>query len=104
MSSLDSRVPWELFGIGNETFDVLVVLYLLAFALHTVCELTESVWQGTRRRIGLRKRLFDQMRILTEYRVFPSWHAFMALIATGYGNLSRCGRCFSRDWARSGFP
>ena len=95
MSSPDSRVLWELFGIGNETFDVLVVLvvlYLLAFALHTVCELTESVWQGTRRRIGLRKRLFDQMRILTEYRVFPSWHAFMALIATGYGNLSRCGR------------
>ena len=70
------------FGHGQQALaNVLVVLNLLAFALHTVCELTGSPWQGARRRIGFRKRLFEHLRILTQYRVFPSWCAFMTLIA-----------------------
>ena len=74
----------HVFGHGQETLaNVLVFLNLLAFALHTVCELTETLSQGARRRIKPRKRLFEHLRILTQYRVFPSWCAFMALIATG---------------------
>ena len=38
---------------GNDTLAaVLVVLNLLAFALHTVCELTETHWQQARQRLG----------------------------------------------------
>ena len=72
------------FGHGKDTLaNVLVVLNLLAFALHAACEFAESFWQSARRRIGSRKRLFEHLRILTEYRVFPSWSAFMAMVATG---------------------
>ena len=62
---------------------MLVILNLLAFALHTACELAEAQWQQARVRLGTRARLFEHLRTVTEYQVFPSWTALMSLLATG---------------------
>ena len=72
------------FGHGsNNLAGVLVVLNLLAFALHTACDLAESLWQQARRRLGTRFRLFEHLRTVTEYQVFPDWNALLHLLATG---------------------
>ncbi len=72
------------FGHGKDTLaSVLVVLNLLAFALHAACDLTETLWQQARQRLGARARLFEHLRSITCYRVFPSWTAIMSLLATG---------------------
>ena len=72
------------FGHGKDTLaTVLVVLNLLAFALHATCELTETCWQQARQRLGARTRLFEHLRSITAYQVFPSWSALMFLLATG---------------------
>jgi len=72
------------FGHGNDTLaSVLVALNLLAFALHSACELVETLWQQARGRLGTRHRLFEHLRTVTEYQVFPNWSALMVLLATG---------------------
>ena len=72
------------FGHGQDTLaSVLVVLNLLAFALHSACDLTETLWQQARQRLGARARLFEHLRSITCYQLFPSWTALMALLATG---------------------
>ncbi len=72
------------FGHGKDTLaSVLVVLNLLAFALHTACDLAEALWRQARQRLGTRSRLFEHLRTVTEYQVFPNWNALMVLLATG---------------------
>ncbi len=72
------------FGHGQDTLAaVLVVLNLLAFALHTAADLAETLWQTARRRLGTRYRLFEHLRTLAEYQVFPDWNALLSLLATG---------------------
>ena len=72
------------FGHGNDTLaGVLVVLNLLAFSLHSACELAETLWQSARRRLGTRRRLFEHLRTVTEYRLFPDWNNLLSLLATG---------------------
>ena len=72
------------FGHGKDTLAaVLVILNLLAFALHNACELAEAQWQHARQRLGTRARLFEHLRTVTEYQVFPSWTALMTLLANG---------------------
>ncbi|MDE0270194.1 MAG: hypothetical protein OXP11_03215 [Gammaproteobacteria bacterium] len=45
---------------------------------------TRRVPPATRRqRLGARARLFERLRTLTEYRVFPDWNALIGLLATG---------------------
>ena len=62
---------------------MLVVVNLLAFALHTACELAEALWQQARQRLGTRYRRFEHLRTVTEYQVFPDWNALLHLLATG---------------------
>ena len=60
------------FGHGKDTLAaVLVVLNLLAFALHTACEVAESTWRRARERLGTRARLFEHLRTVTEYQGVP---------------------------------
>ena len=71
------------FGHGNDTLaSVLVVLNLLAFALHAAFELIETRWQQARQRLGARTRLFEHLRTVTAYQVLPSWNALIVLLAT----------------------
>ncbi len=73
------------FGHGKKTLaGVLVALNLPAFALHTACELAETLWQQARLRLGARQRLFEHLRSITAYQVFPTWTALMTLLATGH--------------------
>lgn len=72
------------FGHGQETLaSVLVALNLLAFALHNACDLREDLWQKARERLGARARLFEHIRSLTTYHLFPSWHSLLRTILTG---------------------
>ena len=60
------------FGHGQDNLaSVLVVLNLLAFALHAACDLAETQWQQARQRLGARIRLFEHLRTITAYQVFP---------------------------------
>ncbi len=63
--------------------NVLVILNLLAFSLHTACELAETLWQQTRERLGARMRLFEHLRTVTEYHTFSDWNALIVLLANG---------------------
>ncbi len=72
------------FGHGKETLaSLLVVLNLLAFAMHNACDLIEEAWQRVRARLGARARLFEHIRSITAYHLFPSWLSLMRTILTG---------------------
>lgn len=72
------------FGYGKATLaGVLVVFNLLAFAMHNACDLIETHWQKARERLGARARLFEQVRSITAYLLFPSWHSLLRTILTG---------------------
>jgi hypothetical protein len=62
------------FGHGKENLaTVLVTLNLLAFAFHTVAELTEDLWCQALHIAGTRVRFFSKLREITDYLPFPSW-------------------------------
>ena len=72
------------FGHGKDTLaGVLVALNLLAFAMHNACDLIETQWQKARERLGARARLFEHVRSITAYHLFPSWHSLPRTILTG---------------------
>jgi len=50
---------------------------LLAFAFHTVCDCLETLWQKAREAKRARKRLFEHIRTITAYLVFPDWQTLM---------------------------
>jgi hypothetical protein len=90
------RARWK---IENESFNVLknngyhlahhfghgkqclkrrfAALNLLAFAFHTVCDGVETLCQPARQAKGKRRRLFEHLRTITAYIVFPSWQSLM---------------------------
>ncbi len=72
------------FGHGRETLSsVLVAPNLLAFAMHTASDLIEAAWRRAHRETGTRMRLFEHIRTITAYHVFPSWQALMTTLITG---------------------
>ena len=72
------------FGHGKDTLAaVLVVLNLLAFAMHNACDLSESLWRQARERLGARARLFEHLRSITDYLLFPSWRSLLRSIVNG---------------------
>ena len=72
------------FGHGRQTLaSVLVVLNLLAFAMHTANDLIEAAWRKARRALGTRMRFFEHLRTVTAYHVFPSWAILMTTLVTG---------------------
>jgi hypothetical protein len=72
------------FGHGKDTLaGLLVVLNMLAFAMHNACDLVESQWQRARERLKARARLFEHIRSITAYHLFLSWHSLLRTITTG---------------------
>jgi hypothetical protein len=95
------RARWK---IENETFNVmknhgyelehnfghgktflamtLAALNLLAFAWHSLLDLTEPAWQAAREAAAKRSSFFAHILTLTTYVVFPSWPVFLQALAT----------------------
>jgi len=72
------------FGHGKDTLaSLLVALNLLAFAMHNACDLVEGSWQEGRQKVGAKMRLFEHIRTVTAYFVFPSWGSLLRTIRTG---------------------
>ncbi len=58
-------------GLGN----LLAVLNLLAFALHTVLDLLEGPWRLCRQHLGTRYEFFEELRVLVNKFPFPDWRS-----------------------------
>ncbi len=56
---------------------------ILAFLIHTVLEITNSLYQQLRRELGRRDVFFNDMEALTRYILFESWDALWEFMADG---------------------
>jgi hypothetical protein len=66
------------FGHGKENLAMMfAAMNLLAFAFHTVCDCLEDLWIKARLAKRARKRLFEHIRTITAYLVFPTWEILM---------------------------
>lgn len=62
------------FGHGKQHLAaVLLSLNLLAFLLHTILHLTDTVYRDVRQELGTRQTFFNDIRTLTRYMIFDSW-------------------------------
>ncbi len=72
------------FGHGQQYLSaVLLSLNLIAFLLHTILDLTDTVYQQVRQELGTRKTFFSDIRTLTRYMIFDNWTALLAFMFTG---------------------
>src|SRR3954469_12430503 len=70
------------FGHGKEHLAALLGCFnLLAFAIHTVCDLASGAWRRARETLGSRARFFHNLQGLTTYLVFPSWTELLGTLA-----------------------
>lgn len=66
------------FGHGKQNLAMLFAAFnLLAFAYHTACDCLEALWSKARQAKRARKRLFEHIRTITAYLVFPDWETLM---------------------------
>ena len=72
------------FGHGKINLSALLVtMNLLAFAIHTLCDLTARAWQKARQRVRTRKRFFQDLAAITGYLIFPNWAALIRTLVDG---------------------
>jgi hypothetical protein len=70
------------FGHGQKHLAALLACFnLLAFAIHTVCELASGAWRHARETLGPRARFFHNLQGLTSYLVFSSWTELLETLA-----------------------
>lgn len=70
------------FGHGKQHLaSVLATLNLLAFAIHTVCDLGDRTWRAARRELVTRRGFFQTLAALTAYVVFASWNELLEAMA-----------------------
>jgi Na+-transporting methylmalonyl-CoA/oxaloacetate decarboxylase gamma subunit len=70
------------FGHGKKTLaSVLVVLNLLAFAMHTAARLVVLAWKAAIETAGAIYRFFEHLRVVTAYVVFQNWDHLLRSIA-----------------------
>ena len=70
------------FGHGKQNLAaILVVLNLLAFAIHTVCDIADPVWRHTREIYRVPRDFFRNLAALATFAIFPSWTAFLHALA-----------------------
>ena len=66
------------FGHGKQNLAMMfAAMNLLAFALHTICDSLEPLWTAARTAKRARTRLFEHIRTITAYLVFPNWTTLM---------------------------
>jgi hypothetical protein len=70
------------FGHGKQNLSaILVSLNLLAFAIHTVCDIGDEFWRNARTKLGPRYNFFGKLAAITAYLIFPSWEDLLLTLA-----------------------
>ena len=70
------------FGHGKQNLaTVLVTLNLLAFAIHTICDIGDKLWRAARQKLGPRYNFFQKLAAITAYLIFPSWDDLLLTLA-----------------------
>jgi hypothetical protein len=70
------------FGHGKQNLSaVLVSLNLLAFSIHTVCEIADELWRQARAKLGPRYNFFGKLAGITAFLIFPSWEDLLLTLA-----------------------
>lgn len=70
------------FGHGKENLaTILVTLNLIAFALHTVCDMSDQLWSAARKKLGPRYNFFSRLAAITDYLIFASWADLLLTLA-----------------------
>lgn len=70
------------FGHGKQNLSaVLATLNLLAFAMHTICDMTVELWRLARQKLGSRSQFFSMIAAATTLLFFPSWDECLQTIA-----------------------
>lgn len=69
------------FGHGSQNLsEVLASLNLLAYLVHNVCKLTDTVYATIREKSRTNAQFFERMRVLTEVFVFDNWEMLLDII------------------------
>ena len=72
------------FGHGKTYLSAtLLSLNLLAFLFHTVLEWSDAPYALVRQELVRRQTFFDDLRALTRYMGFESWHHLMTFMIRG---------------------
>ena len=70
------------FGHGKQNLSaILVSLNLLAFAMHTVCDIGDELWRAARAKLGPRYNFFSKLAAITTYLIFSSWEDLLLTLA-----------------------
>jgi hypothetical protein len=56
-------------------------LNLLAFAIHTVCDIGDELWRAARQKLGSRAQFFNNLAAITTFLIFPSWDDLLQTLA-----------------------
>jgi len=54
---------------------------LLAFAMHTVCDIADALWRNARNKLGPRYNFFGKLAAITTYLIFASWEDLLLTLA-----------------------
>ncbi len=60
---------------------ILVSLNLLAFAIHTICNIGDELWRAARAKLGPRYNFFSKLAAITTFLIFPSWDDLLLTLA-----------------------
>jgi hypothetical protein len=70
------------FGHGKKNLAaILVSLNLLAFAIHTICDIGDELWRAARAKLGPRYNFFSKLAAITTFFIFPSWDDLLLTLA-----------------------
>jgi len=70
------------FGHGKQNLAAtLAALNLLAFAIHTACDIADQLWRAAREKLGPRYNFFSKLGAITAYLIFTSWDDLLLTLA-----------------------
>jgi hypothetical protein len=70
------------FGHGKRHLAaILATLNLLAFAIHTVCDIADELWRAARQKLATRRAFFSNLAAITTFLIFASWQDLLETLA-----------------------
>lgn len=74
------------FGHGTQHLSFnFFLLNLLAFFLHQIFELTDSLYQACREKLGTKKSFWENLRVFLRISLFPDWESLLRTVHTPSG-------------------